>query len=314
MTLRELVSLLAAIVAIVFLVRSIFSKTDIRQKIIDLCLFLVCAATAIAIYFVSISLLPLKEEEKQAFRSSAFAEAALFRQNPLVRGLTKKADVEAIIRKIEATKSYEKEMPQETAIYYRLYAATILMSVDPSKPFSPQHVKDSFAYLRKSIKLAPNIWAKPHEKKAYKYIESLVKHMPGEVDLRELLTSVFGIVMISGEETDVQRFVEIVMGDIPIGKPKIDCEYFLAFQGKGGDYRTCILAFKTLIEGQGGKIVGPIFFPAEKGMTKVQYIILPKTKPRATVSWLVDKSQGIIEPLTPFAKELDDFVRNGKRN
>jgi hypothetical protein len=140
--------------------------------------------------------------------------------------------------------------------------------------------------------------------------------MPKEADLRELLTSIFSIGMISAEETEVERHVEELMKILIglMGKPKTDCEYFLAFRGKGGDYRTSIRDLQTLIEGQGGKVVGPIFFPADRGMTKVQYFLSSKTKPQKTEAWLVDKSQGIIKPLTPLAKELDDFVRNGKRD
>lgn len=316
MTSLEFLSLLSALIGIVFLIRSIFVREKIsRKRIIDLSIFLICSICAVSVYVISNRPAPLICQNKQDFKSAAFSHAAMFRRDPLGQALTRKGDIERVVVNIKKNKSYRKEMPQETAIFYRLHGASILLSAARG-PNIAQSIKNAFPYLKDSVAIYPEIWTRTHEKKAYENCKALHKNLPEKLDLASYLYSIFAVAMISSEEAEVQKIVQEVIGIIaPLtGKPKADIDFFLSFSGKGGDYRTCIFALCTLIEGQGGKVKGPLFAPTQEGKTKIQYILIPKNRPQGTVEWVVDKKLNLIEPKTTLAEELDEYVRYGKKN
>ena len=258
--------------------------------------------------------IPLSAEEKEIFKTNVFSIVGMFSFDPIDKPLNSKNTLENLIKEVEKNPQYEKEMPNETAILYRLYgASTIYSGLKPGANLH-EYTQRALLYLDKSLRLNKSIWEKPHEKSSYDFFKRLSKNKKNPV-LEDLFFAMFTIAMVTADESRVREklkpALDMMMG--LAGKPKTDFEYFKNFSGNSRfTYEQLITALRIMIEGQGGRFQGPIFGPTTNGETFIKYVAYPKNKPSISLEWIVDKNKTKIEPKTIYAKDLYQIIQGKK--
>ncbi len=264
--------------------------------------------------------LVLKREEKEKFKTTVFSMVGVFRFD-ITHAITSKDTLEKLIRKVEKNSRYEKEMPQETAILYRLYGASILFSVKGVNAALNTYIERAYPYIEKSFNLDPKVWEKSHEKSSYEFMKRAAINKKESLPVEEWLFSQFTIAMVMADEAEVRNtmkpYWEKMMELVQPSGPKTDYEYFRDFRQKGFkglSYGQLISTLEIMITGQGGKFDGPYYLPTESGKTLIRYIVSPVNKPQQYLEWIVDKDQNLIEPQTVLAKDLHSIIMKGRED
>jgi len=315
----SLVSLLAALAGLIFLIRGIvgpiFGKDrKIKAAVIDLVLFVICVAGAIIIYRVGNPVIPLTPDERQRFKNAVWSYAGLMRVEPLSQAARSRPALEALLQQVGNKRRYEKEMPDETALLHRLYAASLLLSARDRSRSLGSHVEMAFPHIAKSMKISAEVWNTPHERAAYDFFKKFYRKEIEEVLFEEFAVALYTVAMTKATEAEVRTKAKVFEGLVIqlAGTPKTDMEYFEAFPGKDPNYGTYIQTLRIMVEGQGGTFDGPLPVPMSDGRTKVMCIIHPKGKAPVTLEWIVSKDRNTVEPQTDLAEELHSVVVKGK--
>lgn len=262
--------------------------------------------------------IPLSPEEKGKFKTSVFSIAGIFRLNPILQAPECKNTLENLVKYIQQNPMYEKEMPHEVAVLYRLYGVSILVSALNSRLSLDYYIKQTSRYLEKSFNLDPSLWRKEHEKSSYEFFKKLARSNE-DPKMDDFFRAIFSIAMVSANESEVKNSAEPILtmlhrrGNVLLGKPKTDYEFFQSFRGKSNlNYGQWIEFVRITVEGKGGRFEGPIYDPAENGRTSIKCTAFLNDE-SLSLEWLVDKNENLIEPKTEPAKEIHDLVVIGQR-
>ena len=228
-------------------------------------------------------------------------------------------ELEKLNTRLENNPQYEREMPQETALLYRLYAGSMLsesMSRNPSGNFRP-YLQRAARFIEKSYNLNRSVWEKPYERSSYELLRAVARQNKSP-RLDEFIRALYSLNMVKADESEVrekaQQTIDIVM-QLALG-PKRDFDYFKQFRGSSSKftYASLLETMRIMVVGQGGRFDGPLFLPEDTRGTLVRYRSAPRGKPEVLLEWVVDSPSERIEPKTPLAMELHKLLVEGTEN
>jgi hypothetical protein len=225
--------------------------------------------------------------------------------------------MKSLVNQLIADERYEKQIPRETALIYRMYGATFLFT-QSSDILSK--IKDALPWITRAVRIDKTVKDFSELENAESYLNELATGKVPNVDAKTLFTHEFRVAMPEANDSDVEKqaqtAIDILKGLISpdrggVSSPskysaKDDYEYLFSHQvgrfqvGKVMEVIRMESISKYPNIDVGGK---PTFFPLPNGNTKVLYKFTNGFK-TLSYEWEVNKSKKSIIPLTDAAKEI----------
>jgi hypothetical protein len=269
------------------------------------------------------SLPPLTSDEISTVRAEGFHYAAQIRSGfgPAAASAFK-ADLETLANKLWADSRFEQQAPQETALIYRLYAATLLLQrLSDNNPIKP--IRDALPWIKKAVALDDRSGDHGEFAKAENFFQEVAEGKVPNVELSTKLTHEFRVA-IPGASTDeiekhVQTSIRFVSGlltpSVAGSSPKDDLNYLLDYSlgdfkvGKAMEVMGMELKGRFPNVDVGGQ---PIFAPLPNGNTLVRCIFNNGTK-TLTFEWEVNKDNKLITAMNDATRELMSMEVKGPK-
>jgi hypothetical protein len=224
-----------------------------------------------------------------------------------------KTYIEPIANKVWADQRYEKQAPHESALIYRLYAATLLLERPPDGNIV-KTVQTALPWLRKAVLLDDETHDRKELQDAVNFFEQMAAGKVAEVKMSTMLGHQFRVAMPGAKpgeiEKHVQSMVQLLTGLVTPSaggsSPKDDFNYLARHKLGGASIGQVMEAMRITLQARfpdvniGGQ---PYFVPLPNGNTLVQYKF-DNGKKTLTYQWEVNQSKGLIVAKDDVTREL----------
>lgn len=247
---------------------------------------------------------PLTSEEVSTLRAQGFLYAAKARGGVGPGAMSAyKPELQPVATRLWGDPRFEEQVPRETALIYRLYAAALLLS----RGDDPRSViQDALPWLRKALAVDEGIKDYRELRQAERFLTGLAEGRVKQEKVETVLMHQFRVAMPEASADDVMaRVREAVAMLLPLMKPSEDWRYLseqrLGELTVGQIMETLRLSLKGQFPGKdvGGQ---PMFAPLPNGNTKVTYTFNGNTV--LSVEWEVNKAKQEIIPLNQAARDI----------
>lgn len=224
-----------------------------------------------------------------------------------------KSEIEPIANKIWADQRYEQQAPHESALIFRLYAATLLIE-RPVDDNIMKVIKNALPWVRKAVVLDDKAGDHGELKRAVSFLDQVAQGKFKNVKLSVMLKHQFRVAMPGAKPAEIEKHVQsmvqlmkkLVKPTAGGSSPKEDLNYLVRY--KLGDFSVGQVMEVMRIDFKGrfpNVDVGgqPIFTPMPNSNTLVRFIFDNGAK-KLLYEWEVNKSKGLIIPKNDATREL----------
>jgi hypothetical protein len=259
---------------------------------------------------------PLSTEDVEKVRAQGLSYAAKVRSVPEAASMYEK-EVRPLAQSLWEDSRYGEIAPSETALVYRVYAATLLFS-RPTSGNTVGQVSSALPWLTRSVDLMTSAPTKPADyaelAAAHAFFNDVSNGKLASVDLQLMLRHQFRVAMPEASADAVDKRVEnslkLITGLVApreqgTTSAKDDYEYLAQYRvGRftiGGAMRAIQILTKARFPDK--KVGGdPEFTPLPNGNTRVLYRFEGAVV--VIYEWEVNKKKQLVQPLNSYSKEL----------